>query len=103
MKKIINKQVYDTEKAILVAEYWNTLNTSDFYYCNEELYITKRGQFFLYGCGGAASKYAETFGNTSSPSSTIILLSADEAYEWLENHDQIEAIEKYFGDKIKEA
>lgn len=103
MKKIINKKVYDTDKATLIAEYWNGLGTSDFHYICEELYITKNGEFFLYGSGGALTKYAKSNGRTAWGSEEIIPYSADEAYEWLERNNQIEAIEKYFSDKIKEA
>ncbi len=102
MKKIINKKVYDTEKATLVAEYSNGLPSSDFRHVYEDLYITKSGQFFLHAQGGPLTKYSESEGNLTWGIETIILLSKDEAYEWLEEHDKIEAIEKYFGDVIQE-
>lgn len=103
MKKIINKKMYDTDKAILVDEYWNGLGSSDFRYFSEELYITKRGEFFLYGSGGAMTNYAKSNGKSTWGSSEIIPLSPDEAYEWLEEYNKTEAIEEYFFDKIQEA
>lgn len=35
--------------------------------------------------------------------SKIIALNEDEAYEWLERYNEVEAIEKYFSDRIEEA
>lgn len=99
MKKIINRKVYNTETAELIGKYWNGLRTNDFHYVYEELYITKKGSWFLYYSGGALSKYGESGSGTEG----IIPLEPEEAYEWLEENDCNEAIEKYFADKIEEA
>lgn len=56
MKKIIDKKMYDTEKALLLAEYWNGLGGNDFRNISEHLYITNKGQFFLHCSGGALSE-----------------------------------------------
>jgi hypothetical protein len=107
MKKVIEKKVYNTETASLVAEYWNGLGNNDFRHLSEDLYITKKGQWFLHGRGGAMTKYSESNGNSTWGSSDIILLSSSEAYNWLESHqgsikDFDSIIERYFSNEIEE-
>jgi hypothetical protein len=87
MKKVINGKVYDTEKATLIGEY-RFSNPTDFYYYEEALYKSKKGQFFIAGEGGAMTKYAEALGNGSTGSGDgMELLSPEEALDWCENHD----------------
>lgn len=102
MKKIINKKVYDTEKAILIAEYCNGLMMGDFNFISEDLYKSKNGQFFLHAIGGPNTIYSESSDNTRWGIETIILLNTKEAYEWLEKRNESETIEKYFLDMISE-
>jgi hypothetical protein len=99
MKKIINRKVYNTETAELLGEYWNGLSTKDFHYIYEQLYKTKKGNWFLYYSGGALSKYGESGSGTEG----IIPLEPEEAYEWLERNDCFELIDKYFSDVIEDA
>ncbi len=72
MKKIIRKKLYNTETA-------NTLEVRHFSYFGdsagyeERLLQTKKGDFFLYGNGGADSKY---------PTETIIPMEEKEAKDW---------------------
>ncbi|MTI67130.1 MAG: hypothetical protein FH753_11115 [Firmicutes bacterium] len=103
MKKVINRKVYNTETAELIAEYWNGLGVSDFRYLSEDLYRTKKGAYFLHGSGGPMTKYSESSGNSTWGIETIIPLTDQEAYEWLEEHDESEVIEKYFGNMLEEA
>lgn len=104
MKKTINGKTYNTETAELLAEYWNGLSSTDFGYCSEDLYRTKKGSYFLHGCGGPMSKYAESMGNSSwSGGSNIVPLSETEALTWCEEHDCEEAIDEYFSHLIQEA
>jgi len=101
MKKIIERKSYNTETAELIGSYENTNNSTDFNWCSEDLYRTKKGQLFIHGSGGANSKYAKTWGNSSWGSDNIILLSVNEAINWLEKHDLVEEIEKYFSNEIE--
>ena len=103
MKKIITRKVYNTETAELIGKYWNGLSTNDFHYVYEELYITKKGSWFLYYSGGALSKYGESGYGRGWGTEGIIPLESEEAYKWLERNDCHEAIEKYFSDKLEEA
>lgn len=103
MKKIINSKAYNTETATLVARESNGLGENDFNYCIEELYKTQKGAYFLYGEGGALSKYRDGAGNQFWGTATIIPLDEDAAFEWLEENGKTGALEKYFTDRIEEA
>lgn len=69
----------------------------------EQLYITKKGSFFLYGSGGPMSVYSETNGRDSWGISRIIPLTKEETFEWLQRNGETEVIEEYFSDLIEEA
>lgn len=103
MKKIINGKKYDTEKAEMIAEYWNGLGTDDFDNITEKLYRTKKGNWFLWGSGGAFTDYAVLHGNSTSGSSDIRALTAKEALDWCTKTDNVEAAEKYFSEEIEDA
>ena len=98
MKKIINGKRYDTETATLVTE-WESGYPSDLGYVCEELYKKRTGEYFIFGHGGAASKYATSAGNNSwSGGSAIIPLSYDAARQWAEGHMSADAYEAEFGE-----
>jgi len=103
MKKVIDKKVYNTETAELVASFRNMDNRTNFRFFEEELYVTKKGAFFLYGEGNALSQYSIPNGNGSSGGEDIVVLTAEETYDWLEKYNQTEAIEEYFADNLEEA
>lgn len=102
MKMIIDKKVYDTEAAKYIANFHNGLSESDFRYISEELYVTKNGQYFLYGRGGALSIYSDSNGGNSWGTSTIILMDKNEVYDWLEKHNFPDIIEEIFEGEIQE-
>ncbi len=103
MKRIIDGKSYNTETAYLIAEWDNGLFYNDFYHCSEELYQTVKENWFLYGSGGAASKYSTTSGNSSSGSCAIIPLTAIQALKWLEQKEFTDEIEEHFPNEIEEA
>jgi hypothetical protein len=103
MRKVVDGKLYDTEKATMVAEDGNGLGPNDFKYEFEELYVTQKGAFFLYGEGGPLSSYSEIIGNGSCGSCEIKPLDKDEAYDWLERYNKVKAIQEYFSDRIEEA
>lgn len=96
MKKIINNKLYDTETAREI-DYYQYSSSSDFYYVYEALYKKRTGEYFLYGEGGAMSKYSVSCGNRQySGSSEIIPLSKEEAKEWaVENMDADDFMEEF--------
>ena len=100
MKKIINGKRYDTETAKLYCRWSNRCGSFDA--CDEALYKTKSGAYFLAGSGGAKSKYAETYGNGTSEGHGLQVITEEEAIEWLERHDGTEVLEQYFACYIVE-
>ena len=103
MKSTINRQVYDTAKATLVAEDWNNLGRNDFHALQEQLYVTAKGNWFIYGWGGAMTKYADHEGNSSSEGERIVPMTRDETLAWCEEHSAQDAIDKHFSDLVSEA
>jgi len=104
MKRIINRKVYNTETAIKIYSWDNGLNDSDFRIVDEVLYKTKNGRYFICGCGGALTKYAQSCGNNSmSGACQLWVVDKEEAMDWLEVHDGEEALLKYFKGEIEEA
>jgi hypothetical protein len=98
MKKIINKKLYDTETAQEIGNGDNGLGPRDFGYFDETLYRKRTGEFFLYGYGGPASKYAESCGqNQWSGGEKIIPLSVEAAMEWAEKYMSADAYQEVFG------
>lgn len=103
MKSIINSKCYDTEKSTLVGEYDNGHGWDDFRHLRERLYVTKKGNWFLHGQGGALTEYAQRHGNTKFGGEQIKELAPDQALEWISRTNQTETAEKYFADLIQEA
>lgn len=104
MKKLINGKMYNTETAEEIATWSNSYYSSDFRYCQETLYKTKKGAYFLHGTGGPLSSYSQPVGNNGrGGGSEIIAYTADQAFDWLEEHDLTEEAEKEFPGKIEEA
>lgn len=98
MKKVINGKMYDTTKAKLIGQ-WNYSNSSDLQYIKEQLYQKRTGEFFLYGQGGPASKYAEAISyNNWSGGSKIIPLTYESAKEWAEEYLSGNDYEEIFGE-----
>jgi hypothetical protein len=104
MRKVINKKVYDTDKAEEIASY-SFSNRNAFRYVRETLYKTANGAYFLAGEGGPMSKYQRDLGDGHiGGGEAITPLTRMEAYEWCEEHDVDAAtIEREFGDLITEA
>jgi hypothetical protein len=103
MKKIVNGKRYDTKTAEVVTSYSNDYPTNDFNWYEESLYKTKSGNWFLAGEGGPMSKYSVSCGNSTSGGSNLIPLTKDEAKEWLEEHNESDALEIHFKDDIVDA
>ena len=98
MRKIIEGKLYDTETARMVGEWANAGSWRDFNHMEEQLYRKRTGEFFLYGEGGPATKYAVSAGqNTWSGGSRIIPLSYENARQWAEEHLDAEEYAEIFG------
>jgi len=103
MKKVIDRTVYDTQKAEKIAEYESNHNRGDFQFFEETLYRTQKGNWFLYGEGGPSSPYKEAVGDTTAGSQEIIPMDEDEVIEWLESRGLYDQLMAIFPDAIEEA
>ena len=98
MKKVIRGRLYDTEKAVLVGEFYDkAMPEEDLSFYREELYRKRTGEYFLYGRGNAGSKYSVWRGSTASGTEKIIPLSYQQARQWAEENLSPEEYEKEFG------
>ena len=98
MKKIINGRVYDTETAKKIRKWDNGLYGNDDRACREILYKKTKGEYFLFGNGGALTKYSIPHGNSSCGSSDIIPLTKDEVKFWMEKKGDPDTYTKEFGE-----
>lgn len=103
MIKIVNGKRYNTETAEIIADFCNGYDSGDFNYFNEDLHKTKKGAYFISGHGGPLSKYAESCGNGSTGGEDIRVLTENEAYKWLEETGNTEALESEFPDRVEDA
>lgn len=103
MRKIINGRTYNTETSKVIGEWSNSYGCSDFHYCEETLYKNTKGAYFIYGEGGAMSKYSRPTGQNSwSGGKEITPLTREEAQEWAEKYLEAEEYEAEFGE-VEEA
>lgn len=87
MRQLINKKIYNTDKAQEVASY-SYSNYGDFHFIEEILYKTKKGNLFIYGKGGPLTEYATKISNTETGgASSIIPVNSSEALEWIESRN----------------
>lgn len=104
MKKIINGKSYDTATALKVAEWSNGLSYREFGWVEETLYRKRTGEYFLFGEGGPASRYAEASGSNSwSSGSRIMPLTFKDATAWAEEHLDGDEFEEIFGAVVEDA
>lgn len=97
MRRIINGKMYNTATATLVGEH-QYLEPHDWFYENEELYLKKTGEWFLFGEGGSKSKYAERCGSNNWCGGEVIKpLTAQQAKKWLEDNKCTNEYIQYFG------
>jgi len=103
MRKIIDGLKYDTEKADEIGWYENDYGRNDFKWWKATLYVTKKGNYFLHGEGGAMTRFSESAGNSSWGSEKLEPLTEAEAFEFSMNYLGVETTELYFKDMIEEA
>ncbi len=99
MKAVINGKKYDTTTAEAITSWGNGCGAGDFNRIDETLYKKKTGEFFMFGEGGARSRYAESYdgGRSFGSGEKIIPLSDQEAREWMEAHATTDEYERVFG------
>jgi len=99
MKQVIDGKTYNTETAIEIENWCSSgFAKGDFRYCDESLYITKKGRFFLAGEGGAMTRWCKPCGNNGwTGGSGIQALSKEEALAWCEQREiEVNVIEQFF-------
>lgn len=97
MTKIINNRKYDTDTARKVG-HWDNGEYGGLHFCEETLYRKRTGEYFLFGCGRAGSKYAKSKGSNSwSSGEMIIPMTWDAAREWAEERLSADEYEFEFG------
>ena len=67
-------------------------------YCREELYLTKKGTYFIYGEGGALSKYSKTVGDDFTAGNAFKILTHRGAKEWAEQNLSADEYIEIFGE-----
>ena len=87
MYKVINNRRYNTETAKKLGYWESDQDYRGLYHEEEILYRNKAGNYFLYGYGGAGSKYSQQIGaNEWSSGESILPLEEDDARKWAEAH-----------------
>lgn len=97
MKQVINRKFYSTETAqeICSCQYGYP---RDFDYILEELYRKKNGEFFLYTCGGPASRYrVKTSSNEYSSSEQLMPIDIEKAKDFIEKNGNADDYINLFG------
>lgn len=103
MNKIINGKVYNTDTARQIGTWSNGADRTDFSWVEETLYQKKTGEFFIYGQGGANTRYAKQLDAAHwTGGETISLLSYDAARQWAEEHLDADQYQAAFGDIVED-
>ena len=85
MKKVIGGKLYNTDSAKRLGFWSNGLGYGDLNRCEEILYQTRSGAYFIYGAGGPMSRYSRSVGqNQWSGSQHIEPVDFDTAKKWAE-------------------
>lgn len=97
MYKVINQKRYNTETAEKIGvQGYDYGGATD---VEETLYRKKTGEFFIYGCGGALSRYAKRAdGGGTIGGSAIIPITVEQAIEWVEEYLDGEDYDRVFGE-----
>ena len=104
MQKLIDGKLYDTNEAELIASWSTFQDKRDFNFFEEKLYRTESGAWFLYGSGGASSKYSQPAASGGMTGGEDIRpLSESEVFEWCERRNQVEVALEYFPDMVEPA
>lgn len=99
MRKIIEGKVYDTETAKFLATFESNFAMNDFNWYEENLYIKKTGEYFIYGKGNGLSPYAKSVaGGSQMAGERIVPLTEEEARKWAEESLEADEYEKIFGE-----
>lgn len=101
MRKVLGGSMYDTETAKFLGfcEYGRP---GDFNHYSERLYRTKSGKYFIYGEGGARTRYAGRSGDLWTDGELIDPVTEDVAKQWAEKELTGDEYEAAFGDVVED-
>ena len=98
MRKIIKGKMYDTDTAKAIGEHEESY-PGEFDYVCEVLYRKRTGEYFIHGCGNAASRYAEPSGlGNWGPGERIMPISYSKARQWAEDCLTVDEYQAEFGE-----
>lgn len=104
MRKKINGSRYDTDTAKKMAHWESDQDYTSFTHCEETLYRTKAGKWFIHGTGNAATVYAVRRGDGwTAPGEQIVPLSEEVARSWVLEHLGEEQCDAIFGTGSEDA
>ena len=87
MKKVLDGNVYDTETAKLIGKKIERSHGKLYgWEVNECLYLTKSGNYFIYGCGGELSDYGVYKNGEVQPGEKIKPITLEQAKHWGEEY-----------------
>jgi hypothetical protein len=101
MKQIINGKAYNTVTATEICDAGNALSSQDFGFERSELYVTRKGAYFVAGRGGPMSRFSRNTGNGWTGGEGIIPLSRQDALAEAEEHASSKVIEEFFSDILE--
>ncbi|MDO4595954.1 MAG: hypothetical protein Q4B30_03145 [Coriobacteriaceae bacterium] len=98
MRRQFGTRMYDTRTAYFVGT-WEQGSRDSESWTNETLCRKRNGEYFLYGEGGSASKYAKRRASGSADfvaSEEIMPLTDAEAHEWAKEHlDPVDVAQEF--------
>jgi hypothetical protein len=106
MKRIIDGKRYNTKTAEYICDVspnGGYYSRNDFRWESTALYRTPKGNWFVSGEGGPMTRWSRSAGNMKTGGEGIEPISADEARDLLERHNENELVEKYFVGQIDDA
>lgn len=103
MKRVIDRKTYNTDTAIMICCTSNEYCISDFKFETSDLYVTKKGSYFIAGRGGPMSRFARGVFGGRVGGNGIIPISREDALAECEKHGSTDDIEEFFADMLEEA
>lgn len=85
MQRVIDRKLYDTDRAEQIAKHAPNTDRGDYHYLIETLYKTLERGYFLHCEGGAATEYAKPCdGGGRTDGEELNLLNEEAALDWCE-------------------
>ena len=86
MKRVLNRKLYDTDRAEQIAQYAPHPDRWDIQFLVETLYKTADEEYFLHCRVVAVSEYVTTIEGGRTVEEELIVLDEEAALDWCEEH-----------------